>query len=115
MRVFLTAGLPWEIMGILWAGSTGLVGVCTHRLLAAALPPSAFSARLGTFHYSCSDSSSISGPTRAAPNLLICRFDVTPVRVYCSRIMAKVTRFDRGEDAEKHAGGGVLLRDGKRV
>lgn len=44
--------------------------LCVHRLLAAALPPSALSAGPHTFHYPCSDSSRLADPPgqpRVAP------------------------------------------------
>lgn len=60
--------------------------VCAHRLLAAALPPSALSASLDTFYYPCSDSSCMSDPPTATPYLPVGGFDVPPVKVVAGRL-----------------------------
>lgn len=54
--------------------------LCAHRLLAAALPPSALSASLDTFHYPCGDSSRMADPPGAAPRRPVRGFGVPPVR-----------------------------------
>jgi len=61
--------------------------VCAHRLLAAALPPSAFSASLDAFYYPCSDSSCMSDPPPATPYLPVGGFDVPPVKAVAERLL----------------------------
>lgn len=60
--------------------------VCAHRLLAAALPPSALSASLDTFYYPCSDSSCVSDPPPATLYLPVGGFDVPPVKAVVGRL-----------------------------
>lgn len=68
-------------LGRLWGSrGQGAVGwsVCTHRLLAAAWPPSALSASLDTFYYPRSDGSRMSDPPTATLCLSKGGFAVPP-------------------------------------